>query len=503
MLNSVNQIRVELEEIANAHLQINDFFWGDFLRAYKENTELNYVLMGCFYPTASLLNNQTQLTLTIYIADRVYKDYSNLNDVESDTLQICRDVYNVINSSFRWKRIGRVQSASAQKFIERGGDEVAGHTLTIQFLVRDVSGICELPMQEYDFDEPAPVPGECDPAELQILDSNGGELYNLTLLSGTQSTQEISDSTALLKNTADLILSTTSILAEGSADIIAPDAQLHIKAEDDGTIANVTIPSGVSDEYIVNNNDISVNGVFEFDIHATHALDIRLRDESNNVLTPVSITDSGNHATIVLPNTPDQRSTATLMKTGQTTSYRTGDDGDIEAGRATDFLTLDAIPLHDNGSATLNTTTSRFTDELGGQTYADNIVLDWSTWNGSALLGFRRTFNGASTTWDIAVDDALAVSIGSFTSGWRLPNVNELSSLMLQSSLTSVFNYSPFNSTSNLNIWSGTTSAMTTVNARLLASTGNGNISTFPKTVNAPQYFPVRIFSLSTSNVLS
>jgi hypothetical protein len=86
MLNSVNQIRVELQEIANAHLQINNFFWGDFLRAYKEDTELNYVLMGCFYPTASLLNNQTQLTLTIYICDRVYKDYSNLNDVESDTL---------------------------------------------------------------------------------------------------------------------------------------------------------------------------------------------------------------------------------------------------------------------------------------------------------------------------------------------------------------------------------------------------------------------------------
>lgn len=153
MLKSVNQIRVELQEIASAHLQINDFFWGDFLRAYKENTELNYVLMGCFYPSASLLNNQTQLTLTIYIADRVYKDYSNLNDVESDTLQICRDVYNVINSSQRWRRIGRVQSATCQKFIERGADEVAGHTLTIQFLVRDKSGICSLPMEGYDFDQ--------------------------------------------------------------------------------------------------------------------------------------------------------------------------------------------------------------------------------------------------------------------------------------------------------------------------------------------------------------
>jgi hypothetical protein len=67
------------------------------------------------------------------------------------------------------------------------------------------------------------------------------------------------------------------------------------------------------------------------------------------------------------------RSTATLMKTGQTTSYRTGDDGDLEAGRDTDFFTLDAAPLHNDGSATLNTTTNRFTDTLGGSTYADDI----------------------------------------------------------------------------------------------------------------------------------
>lgn len=301
MLNSVNQIRVELQEIASAHLQINDFFWGDFLRAYKENTELNYVLMGCFYPTATLLNNQTQLTLTIYICDRVYKDYSNLNDVESDTLQICRDVYNVINSSFRWKRIGRVQGATCQKFIERGGDEVAGHTLTIQFLLRDKSGICELPMQGYDFDQPAPAPGECDPAELVILDTDGGTLYSLSLLSGSTNNQTIQDATWSLENTVPTTLLTGSILAEGSATIIAPDATLHIKAEDDGTITNLVLPSGVNDEYIVANSDIEVNGNYEFFIHATQTFDIRLRDGSNNVVTPISITKIGNHVTIVLP----------------------------------------------------------------------------------------------------------------------------------------------------------------------------------------------------------
>ena len=71
----------------------------------------------------------------------------------------------------------------------------------------------------------------------------------------------------------------------------------------------------------------------------------------------------GNHIIVVESSAP--RSTATLMKTGQTTSYRTGDDGDLEAGRNVDFTTLAENNPFGN--------TNRFTDELGGQTYTKNI----------------------------------------------------------------------------------------------------------------------------------
>jgi hypothetical protein len=64
------------------------------------------------------------------------------------------------------------------------------------------------------------------------------------------------------------------------------------------------------------------------------------------VVTPTSVTQVGNDLQVVLPDavaTP--RSTATLMRTGQTTVYRTGDDADTSSeGRATDFFTLDAAP---------------------------------------------------------------------------------------------------------------------------------------------------------------
>jgi len=93
-----------------------------------------------------------------------------------------------------------------------------------------------------------------------------------------------------------------------------------------------------------------------------------------------------------VPPAATNRSTAKLMKTGQTTSYRTGDDGDLEAGRNTSFTVLAENNPFGN--------TNRFTDELGGSTYTNNIVIDWSTYDGSTVLGWRRTVS-TTLTMDI------------------------------------------------------------------------------------------------------
>jgi hypothetical protein len=127
---------------------------------------------------------------------------------------------------------------------------------------------------------------------------------------------------------------------------------------------------------------------------------------------------------------------ATLMTTGQTTSYRTGDDGDIEAGRATSFTVLASNNPFGN--------TNRFTDELGGQTYTKNIVIDWSTYNGTNVLGYKRTATNTTTGgWNNAIDTCLAISIAPFTSGWRLANINEWNNIMNRE-LSNPLGYSPF-----------------------------------------------------------
>jgi hypothetical protein len=125
-----------------------------------------------------------------------------------------------------------------------------------------------------------------------------------------------------------------------------------------------------------------------------------------------------------------------LMKTGQTTSYRTGDDGDLEAGRATSFTVLASNNPFGN--------TNRFTDELGGTTYTNNIAIDWSTYDGSTVLGYKRTAtNVTSGGWNNAIDTCLAISITGFTTGWRLANINEWNNI-LNRELANPIGYTPF-----------------------------------------------------------
>ena len=140
---------------------------------------------------------------------------------------------------------------------------------------------------------------------------------------------------------------------------------------------------------------------------------------------------------------------ATLMKTGQTTSYRTGDDGDLEAGRATDFTTLATNNPFGN--------TNRFTDELGGSTYTNNIVIDWSTYDniGGTVLGYYR-LTIALVNWDDMIDNCLALSIGTFTTGWRLWNINECVNILNFGIGNTSLNYSPMNNADTGNFHTST-----------------------------------------------
>jgi len=177
-----------------------------------------------------------------------------------------------------------------------------------------------------------------------------------------------------------------------------------------------------------------------------------------------------------------------LIKTGQITSYRTGDDGDIEAGRDVSFLVLPANNPFGNAN--------RFTDELGGSTYANNIAIDWTTYDGTTVLGYYTVIPPADVTWNVAIDSALALSVASFTTGWRLPNKREMENIY-NYELVSCMNYPPFNFINT--IWISTTYAA----ANTLAYTATSSwINLSGKSGAAGRWIGVRDFTV-TGTVLT
>jgi hypothetical protein len=180
--------------------------------------------------------------------------------------------------------------------------------------------------------------------------------------------------------------------------------------------------------------------------------------------------------------------TATLMKTGQTTSYRTGDDGDIEAGRATSFTVLAEHNPFGN--------TNRFTDTLGGTTYANNIVIDWSTYNGTTVLGWHRLAmpTVGTYTWNQAIDNALTFTNGSFTTGWKLANIAEYFSLFNWANTpVNKLNYAPFSLIGDF--WSSTTTEGS-VNAYYVVNSTTLHIFTTGKTAGIKALFN-RVFTVT------
>jgi len=157
-----------------------------------------------------------------------------------------------------------------------------------------------------------------------------------------------------------------------------------------------------------------------------------------------------------------------VVKTGQTVSYRTGDDGDLEIGVAWPVPRFTVVT---NSTA---------------QTVIDNLTgLEWVQ-APHALSG-----NSGSTNWTGAVDFCNNLVYAGH-SDWRLPSINELESLVNcgadNSALPAGHPFISVNST----YWSGTSYAFNTGYAWCVHM-NDGRVDNCDKTYsNGYEVWPVR-----------
>lgn len=179
MKTTTNQLREELEAIATAHDQINSFFWGDLATAI-EDTVVVYPIMCAYFPTGTMFKNTDPIDLYIVIADKLLlPDEENLNDIESDTLEVSRDVFNIMNRTTRWGRIGKVESNTFSKFRYTTADVAVGTSNNVKFKLYDTMSVCEIPLTDYDTE------GTFQPTCAPVTIMNSDESFTQTVESGS------------------------------------------------------------------------------------------------------------------------------------------------------------------------------------------------------------------------------------------------------------------------------------------------------------------------------
>ncbi|MCP4362378.1 MAG: DUF1566 domain-containing protein [Chloroflexi bacterium] len=126
---------------------------------------------------------------------------------------------------------------------------------------------------------------------------------------------------------------------------------------------------------------------------------------------------------------------AAVPKTGQTISYATGDDGDLERGVAWP--------------------NPRFTDNSDG-TVTDNLT--GLIWLKDANCFSGRNWTTALSDTNSLADGSCGLSDSSSAGNWRLPNIRELHSLIDFSQYTPALPVGyPFTAVQSTNYWSSTT----------------------------------------------
>ena len=432
---SLNQLIKIFSDFADSHFQINSFGFGEVFEA-NGNPKVtgNTPTLWVFPTQATPLENTTIYSFDVRCWDLVTKGEENENDVLSDCQQTLFDFIQFIkhNEIFDINVSG---DPSLTPFTEQLADDVTGWECSIDIEVNSINSDCMIPMGVIT---PFPNPLNCEPV---IVTDNGNQI-----------TLDAGDTYTCSGGGAGEV----DILINGSAwgSFTVPDTEnipvkntagtnLGSKVGVNWEIADITLtqPNG--------NIDINASGI-NLDCILIEDLDTQ---DLNDNLTPKQINQI-------------QRQQPT--RSGQVTSYRTGDDGDLELGIGASFSTLSDNNIWGN--------TNRFTDETGAQTYTNNFVLDHST----GLMWYR--IPNALDTWNNAIDGCLAYTGGTFTD-WFLANINQHMTIMSWSTSAIGLNYAPFSISASESYWTSTTSPSSSVNAiRIVNNTAipgaNGKTST-------------------------
>lgn len=139
---TITEIKKILNDLADAHFQINDFGWGDVWEI-GESESIVYPLMYCTMQNSNINGKVFNFNISIIFADLVFADEKNEDSVIADQMLICQDIIAQLRSE-KWDfTLG--QNVSIAFFTERLSDLVAGVRADISLAIPYVADRCAVP----------------------------------------------------------------------------------------------------------------------------------------------------------------------------------------------------------------------------------------------------------------------------------------------------------------------------------------------------------------------
>lgn len=260
--------------------------------------------------------------------------------------------------------------------------------------------------------------GTPPPGTVNVVDEDSNPLVSVSVPSGGTVPATIANGKVLRSDDTEI----GEILAQGEFKV--NDSEVVVQYENGDPISTTNVKA--TDAALI---EVPNPPTLQATIDANTATDI-----GNAINAATNAAKSNDTFPVILPNVNNDTINAALsatqrnylsnlntIKTGITTSYLAGDDGDLEEGRGTDWLTLA------NGQP-------RFT-VYGSypNLFKDNLT--GITW--------RNVFVGAKNDVDYYAEAASLTDGGLPAGSWKVPNAVQVESLLRRDS--DPFNYAPIN----------------------------------------------------------
>ena len=146
MRYSLNQIEKVFSDLANSHQQINSFGYGDIDQInISGNTEYPLMYVVLMPQGSNVSGKNVNLNYSFLFIDKA--DHNNIQEVESDMLQVALDIRASLNNPVYDDYFSLNDNSSIDFFNERFEDVVAGVNMGITLTVLDLKDRCQIPTE--------------------------------------------------------------------------------------------------------------------------------------------------------------------------------------------------------------------------------------------------------------------------------------------------------------------------------------------------------------------